>query len=531
MVEPRRTQIEALEFMWQAMCGGYEDIVVSAPTGVGKTGIGTALTMWGAALHIKGYQRGGYYLVTQKMLQDQLEADFPKFQRRFCNRAASIKSATEFICPQYGNCGLGSKMKEKETRCAKRLGNPPNCPYIQQYIRFVEADAGVTNYPYFFTEHLYVDKLKPRNVLVADECHTLEKQITSFVEVCVNHEILTNWAPSLQPVRRMADIETFCNWLDNDYITVLASRLAMLNVNMRNYSYKNRKINEEFNKLDQHIARTKMAVQNMRDYPDEWVYWQEEVKGELESTAKPISAVPFMNFLIKEMAATRLYLSAYMGPKNVFCRSLGLEPAKVAWLELDSTFHVEQRPIHLTTVGSMSRNYINQTMPHLLTMCSTILDSHANEKGIIHTHTYALGKQIYEHLRWSKLGDRVLFPSRASERKTIMEQHRQSAEPTVIISPSISEGYSFDDDLARFQIIAKVPYPYLGDRQVKARMDADREWYTLETVKTVIQACGRIVRSETDHGDTYILDADFLRLYEENHKFFPTWFRAAFKFY
>jgi Rad3-related DNA helicase len=205
-----------------------------------------------------------------------------------------------------------------------------------------------------------------------------------------------------------------------------------------------------------------------------------------------------------------------------------LEPDGVAWLEMDSTFPVENRLIHMTTVGSMSRTWMDQTLPHLLKMCETILEAHPEEKGIIHCHSYALGQKIYDYFRSNK---RVLFSTKASERAANFNLHRISPAPTVMLSPSISEGFSFDDDLARFQIIAKVPYPYLGDRQVAARMKLDRDWYTLQTVMTILQACGRIVRSDTDHGSTYILDRDFLRLFEENTKFFPKWFKDGFKFY
>jgi len=182
----------------------------------------------------------------------------------------------------------------------------------------------------------------------------------------------------------------------------------------------------------------------------------------------------------------------------------------------------------MTTVGSMSRTYLDKTLPLMLKMCETIMEAHPHEKGIIHCHSYALGQKIYDYFRSNK---RVLFSTKASERNASFNLHRVSPAPTVMLSPSIAEGFSFDDDLARFQIIAKVPYPYLGDRQVKARMEIDRDWYTLQTVMTVLQACGRIVRSDTDHGSTYILDHDFIRLFEENGKFFPKWFRDAFKFY
>ena len=231
------------------------------------------------------------------------------------------------------------------------------------------------------------------------------------------------------------------------------------------------------------------------------------------------------------MSSVRIYMSAYPGPKDVFCRSLGLNPAGVAWLEMDSPFPLENRQVHLTTVGSMSRRYIDETLPKMLSMCEAILQSHAQEKGIIHCHSYALGQKIYEYFRGGPLANRVLFSTKASERAAHFNLHRMTDNPTVMLSPSIAEGFSFDDDLARFQIIAKVPYPYLGDRQVAARMKLDQDWYTLQTVMTVLQACGRIVRSETDHGATYILDSDFRWLYENNSKFFPKWFKEAFQFY
>ena len=37
--------------------------------------------------------------------------------------------------------------------------------------------------------------------------------------------------------------------------------------------------------------------------------------------------------------------------------------------------------------------------------------------------------------------------------------------------------------------------------------------------------------SDTDHGSTYILDSDFIRLYHDNSSFFPKWFKDGFKFY
>ncbi len=91
----------------------------------------------------------------------------------------------------------------------------------------------------------------------------------------------------------------------------------------------------------------------------------------------------------------------------------------------------------------------------------------------------------------------------------------------------MTEGFDFSEDLARWQIIAKVPYPYLGDLQVSAKKDKDEEWYTLQAVMSIIQACGRVCRSDTDKGTTYMLDEDFLTLYDRCGHMFPRWWVDA----
>lgn len=533
MVTPRPGQTQALNFITDAVTKGYPDIVISAPTGSGKSGIGAAAALWGGGYDLTGFEKGGYYLVGQKLLQDQLENDFPRFRARFRTAAASLKSSSEYLCRRYGNCMAGGMASKKdgnsEKKCAQR--SDKSCPYVIARSRFDIADVAVTNYPYLFTEHMYLGDLEPRNVLIADECHLLEKQITSFIEVIVNKESLDNWAPNCRPVPKMPYAEDFADWLNERYLGMCQERLDMLSENLTATDFTNKRMQDEFHKLKNHMGRVKYAAEQILTNPLDWVFWQEMVDDEWQCTAKPISAAPFVPTLINEMGSTRIYMSAYPGPKDVFCRSLGLKLRDTAWLELDSTFPVDNRLIHMTTVGSMSRQYLEQTTPKMLAMCQTILEAHPKEKGIIHCHSYALGQRIYEFFRKTASGSRVLFATKASERMANFNLHRVSGAPTVMLSPSIAEGFSFDDDLARFQIVAKVPYPYLGDRQVAAKMKLDPEWYTLQTVMTVLQACGRIVRSETDHGSTYILDSDFIRLYEENGKFFPKWFRDAFKFY
>src|SRR6185295_17775660 len=120
MDEPREKQVRALDFMRRAHIQGFNDIVIEAPTGIGKTGIGAAIAFWAQQAvvidsHRERYEPGAYYLVTQKLLQDQLEDDIANFKPGF-KRGCTLKSAIEYPCPQYGTCMAGLRMK-REARC------------------------------------------------------------------------------------------------------------------------------------------------------------------------------------------------------------------------------------------------------------------------------------------------------------------------------------------------------------------------------------------------------------------------------
>ena len=104
-----------------------------------------------------------------------------------------------------------------------------------------------------------------------------------------------------------------------------------------------------------------------------------------------------------------------------------------------------------------------------------------------------------------------------------------SKKNTVLLSPSMSEGVDLKENLSRFQILCKVPYPYLGDPIIKKRMNKRKTWYPLQTAKTIVQSVGRSVRSKDDQAVTYILDQDWQRFFNRNKEFFPEDFKNCLK--
>ena len=59
------------------------------------------------------------------------------------------------------------------------------------------------------------------------------------------------------------------------------------------------------------------------------------------------------------------------------------------------------------------------------------------------------------------------------QRDEVIFQHTNTTKPNVLISPSLHIGLDLKDDLSRFQIITKVPYPNKSDRWTNAKRKVD----------------------------------------------------------
>lgn len=541
---PRDCQVAALEFIAKSIEQGYRDIVVEAPTGVGKSGIGAAVCYWAGQRGVydqfvkeglfeegkESMAMGGYYLVTQKMLQDQLEHDFPIFSSAVAQGGACLKSATEYDCPTFVTCGIGCKVAPPKGGRAKfcDLRRTGACSYMRAKSAFLSSTLSVTNYAYFLTERMYAARLPERPVLVLDECHNVERVLLKFPEMSISEKWLDRMGMPLKKVPEMDAVGEYAGWLNEKYLPIVKERLVTMmdNVNQAGDDASDadrRKLSE----MTSHVQRIGGAADDMLADAANWVFWQEEVEKEgFSAIAKPLDAAPYLP-LLRDIAPVRVYMSAYPGLRNVFCRSLGLNREDVAWCALPSGFPPSNRPIVMALIGSMSRRNLAESLPPVLRTIEKILKKHATHKGLIHCNSYALGAAIEDHFRGTPEARRLRFPKNSEDREAAFRAHAASTEASVLISPSMVEGFDFKDDLARFQILAKMPYLFLGDRQTEAKKELDGEWYAMETIKQVIQMTGRVCRSETDVGVSYILDADFQRLWLDHEKDFPEWWREA----
>jgi ATP-dependent DNA helicase DinG len=154
-----------------------------------------------------------------------------------------------------------------------------------------------------------------------------------------------------------------------------------------------------------------------------------------------------------------------------------------------------------------------------------------DQKGIIHTHNFNILKSLLERCP-ADVTSRFLVQTSyefQNNKSLILERHRDS-ENSILVAPAMHEGVDLVDDDGRFSIICKVPYPSLGDPQIKARMEHSHTYYDWRTMCKLCQSYGRIHRHSKDVGVTFILDGDFEKFISRNKKLAPGWFKDAFKF-
>lgn len=449
------------------------------------------------------------WVVTQnKLLQDQYDKDFKKFMYNF-------KGLANYACYQDvgKNCG--------ESRCGRVKppeGVAPRYPeHCTRKCAYDEAKAEAKYQPILLLNvakalNLLKNPMQPPPTLMLfDEGHNVEAALDSEASVSISPEDLTRLGFVFEKYfKHLSDVDATMQG-----VAVLAEdALAEFKEEERKSSAI--RDSKRLRKLEIIAQKTAQLVADH----EEGIEYVTCSNDKLD--LRPLQVHKIFR---KVFRFPTVFLSATLLSKIGFEAMTGIVPQQLDWFAVDSPFPAENRKIHFHwRLGSQALNYGNQSreMSNVQERIKEILDKHANDKGIIHTHTYKNAETLYNAL-FSKYSKRLLFPKTAAEQKQCLEIHAASTN-SVLISPSMTEGVDLKDDLCRFAIMVKVPYLPINDPVVEARMKANEEWYAYKTAMTIVQAPGRGVRSETDYADTYLVDPGFAGFFARSRKHFPEWF-------
>jgi hypothetical protein len=223
-----------------------------------------------------------------------------------------------------------------------------------------------------------------------------------------------------------------------------------------------------------------------------------------------------------------LMMSATILDKDAFCKSLGLTPGEVKFIQVGSDFPLQNRPIIPLNIARLDFNTLQQQQVKTILSgaVENVMTLHRNHKGIVHTTSYKQLDFIRENISQVNKS-RLLETNPERQRDEVIAEHVNSTKPTVLISPSLYTGLDLKDDLSRFQIMTKVPYPYLGDRWINEKKKRSGQWYNWQTALRLVQAYGRSIRSKEDYAVTYVLDSGFENFVWRNKHILPDWFTHA----
>ena len=245
------------------------------------------------------------------------------------------------------------------------------------------------------------------------------------------------------------------------------------------------------------IEKLTEAIDNIHSNPKNWIVSEIKKHGYevIGVELKPLDVSPYCKSVF-ELCDKTLMMSATILDKDAFCTSLGLAPEEVKFIQVPSDFPLQNRPMYPLNVvylnyDALHKDAVKRTIAEAI---DRIMTQHKDHKGIIHTTSYEQLNFIKENI--SKDNRRRLLETDPEiQRDEIIKEHINATKPTVLISPSLHLGLDLKDDLSRFQVITKVPYPSLGDRWINEKRKRNENWYTWQTALRLVQGYGRSVRS------------------------------------
>jgi Rad3-related DNA helicase len=511
--EYRGTQEQALADIRDAFLDGNDVVLVRAPTGSGKSLLSRAVAGCGATPGEAGPAdpTGAYYTTPQVSQLDDVAGD------PLLEDLSIIRGKNNYSCILPGETDTPVNQapcaREREFDCQVKH----RCPYFSD--RAIAANRSIAAMTLaYFMQTAGSDVFGMRDVVVIDEAHGLGDWAEMYAAIELGPETVPPW-DDVRPddIGGLDDAVEYAQ-----YLTTICSRGLE---NLRGNAELDPEEVAKRDRLTELRSDLRWFVEEYRDpeSPTTWVVDQPDGEGS-PVTIKPMNPERYLKHTVWDRGRKFALLSATILNKEAFCAGVGLDPDKVALVDVPHTFPVENRPLYDVTRGKMTYEHREETLPAIARVLVRIMQRHADEKGLVHCHSYAIQGQLESLLREFGAESRIRTHDRA-DRDPQLEAWKRSDDPDVFLSVKMEEALDLEGDLCRWQLLCKAPYPNTRDSRVARRLEDDQwGWYYRTALRTVIQGCGRIVRAPDDYGATYLADSSLVDLFDRARVDMPDWF-------
>lgn len=458
---------------------------------------------------------------------------------------------------------------------AEDLGYPcaNTCEYVQARKKAVRADVVLMTYQLFLYSMLLASKnpkstyFKKKDVLFCDECHNIPsiirskfaptyslKEIEKLMDIyhesdLRSHDLFESDGYEIQNLykedefhKMLLDLfDSFCDDTTSkkeDYDNILKYQEILNDLEPTLTTLENvigaAKRAGTTNPNDLKTFKTCSHVRNQMCYWNDLMRCLQGINADNEEIAphqyllkigEDKNGKKKVNFsCIKEdymvyryllcEAGWKVLLSATVGGKSAYEENIGArftDEGTTKFEFIPSTFNFDKSPVYFLNKYKMSFKERDASLESIKPILFNIINQNKGKRGIIQTGSYDFAKKLMFYAP-PEVAGRFISYNGSKEKQIAVEEYKMR-EDAILIGPTLVEGVDLPNDLCRFIIILKVPYPNLKDRYVTEKIKLFPMWYNSTTSNAIIQGIGRGVRNENDYCVTYIMDACFYQLY------------------
>lgn len=558
--QPRGRQVEDINTIVSTFLDeGFKTVVLSAPTGTGKSIIGAVVA---EVLHTIKYpdaNAGASFLLTPtNVLSEQYHKTFQEGRDPLDTRFRMLKGAGNYECSAL------STPEESQTaeNCAIRLftregmqemiDNHCNaCEYALNKRLKVHARHLITNYAYYFIDRMWAEQLAKRTITVYDEAHLINDLFTEHNAIYFSDSRLKKMLEETQDLATTLDPQVFkifkavrtdllAGKIDDknymDYLAHLADAYGIVTETAQAAAERAGRDQAKylkFSKMSKKYFGLGCKIGDLMEYgyPHAFEYKERNPKigqNEDEISVKAIFVGDMFDKLIN--ADYNLLMSATISEQYAR-RTLTLENAK--HIRLAPSFPRENKKIIFYKPQNLNYTTLKspETVKQLQATCFEIARHHVQkgERGIVLAPSFVLNEGIAQALEGAGLKARLYEHKRGEKLAEVLGRFKRYDDgPAILLTPSGFEGLDLAGDLSRFQIILKAPFGSLGEARMKKILDVYPDIYSLLTTMKLVQGAGRSVRGPTDYATTYMLDTNIQRLWTAKNMEWADEFQTKF---
>lgn len=531
--EPNEAQKYIIEQIGQAIDEGKKFIVINAPTATGKSFIAKTVANYSVEpLHsfveaVESFSIfddeivfdddvlspfGTAILTVTKNLQDQYIEMFED--------GDALKGKSNYPCSIIDGFSCENGMCVYVQKQLKSCINNKCCPYFEQRRKALTNRCSFYNYAMFCKLH---PNVKNKEFIICDEASELEAELVSLYTFEFLIQELNKIDSFMPPTPGIGEsnnsyykwvksISCRCEQLYGQYIVELSKEFKT--------NKKKKKLTKEEQRKLSLLGRYKEMTKNVLDVWNDTEYIVKREHGKI--IFQPYNVDKLSQRIFKH-GKTVILMSATIVDHKSFARVLGINDYH--YIEAKMTLESEKAPIKCTNRFKLNYRNKAEVLPLMCNAVEAICEYHKNQKGIIHTHSM----DVLSYLkRYVTNQDRFLYREEGVTNEQILEAHKNTDEPTILVSPSMTHGVDLKGKLGEFQVIMKAPYLPLNDERIKKKFNEDKEWYLNSMLSTLIQMCGRCNRTADDYSVTYVLDGNILDALKRCSSKLPRYFLDRF---